>query len=1066
MDHFVGTCRVFAPQKAASLAFHPHFLIILLYSGLSETKVNSAEEVLALMRKAQNNRQVGETNMNKQSSRSHCIFTLRVQAKRKIADGSVLEVSGKLHCVDLAGSECAKSADLDKKDDQQASRERERMNINRSLLTLGRVVSMLKEQSQNKKNKNIRIPYRDSKLTRILQESLGGRCKTCLIATVSPSVTAIEESMSTLNYAQAANGIINKPVTSSLMTAYGSSLAVAGDKKPSGDATTVEHWHEMEVRLEYMQSQVEEAQQALARKHLQQQELIERAENAETAKTEAETRLEETQREKAALETEIEKQVTENKALVNKLALTEQTLRETAAILAATQETESRLTAEAQELMLRLRTSIANGQALHNTIVKNREEEVRKKGATKSFHNAMMALLNEITTGLTDIAASDQERNQAIIDSASELCNSQKAQTEINRSFVTELRDKVESTVSTLRHILSGESGIQTAVSAFASNLTEKCDNLHQLGTKHREGLGTISQEIREKLRKTAEDMNMMEKQYSISTSEILDSLESDVKESKTKLSEMIQSILKTLSTERGERSKSFESLSEMVQELMKTSSSTASAIGQVATNEVGCVKRLIEILEAEQSRHTEVECTLNEQTDFLNEQDAKISSQFTDQHKALQSQRAIFDERAKTATEIYDGVMANILEGVKDLVKREFALISEHQQTSSEAFVETNEVLLQSSSSMADSTQSIFGRLLDTTQHLKSHSSALHNASKKTSNLLHTTCQSLQSIQADGSRMGTAIQESSNSILSRIASTTSADKTQSDDLCTLIADEATKFEDDLHQNVFEKAVPRVKGLATSVEKLVSTTKNGIKTTAENLQTDLESSQVFFSNDTTKWIKEVKNYTSNHKQVVESAVAQLATSSDDLYAQSANKTSLLNDTFAAQTNSFNEYYTSIAKKCGNDQKNMNKAIDKELTRAVEVKGSVVNFSEGVIKMDTECPPVEARLNIEYSEELSATPADHVIVERLGTADASGGGSTTTLNSEAMKIEEVTELPDAKELESAPKSPLFKEKTNSSKATKEEREEDEHVPAKRRSPSNSSKASAKRARTCA
>jgi hypothetical protein len=111
------------------------------------------------MRKAQQQRQVGETNMNKQSSRSHCIFTLRINAKKKLRDGSILEIAGKLHCVDLAGSECAKSANLEKGNEGQAARERERLNINRSLLTLGRVVSMLKERQDGTKKKS-RIPYR------------------------------------------------------------------------------------------------------------------------------------------------------------------------------------------------------------------------------------------------------------------------------------------------------------------------------------------------------------------------------------------------------------------------------------------------------------------------------------------------------------------------------------------------------------------------------------------------------------------------------------------------------------------------------------------------------------------------------------------------------------------------------------------------------------------------------------------------------------------------------------------------------------------------------------------
>lgn len=129
--------------------------------GLSSTTVESADQVLELMRKAQDQRQVGETNMNKQSSRSHCIFTISVNAKRTLpGDNSVLEIAGKLHCVDLAGSECAKSADLEKGNESQAARERERKNINQSLLTLGRVVSMLKEQSSSKKKQSVRIPYR------------------------------------------------------------------------------------------------------------------------------------------------------------------------------------------------------------------------------------------------------------------------------------------------------------------------------------------------------------------------------------------------------------------------------------------------------------------------------------------------------------------------------------------------------------------------------------------------------------------------------------------------------------------------------------------------------------------------------------------------------------------------------------------------------------------------------------------------------------------------------------------------------------------------------------------
>jgi kinesin family protein 11 len=191
--------------------------------------------------------------MNKQSSRSHCLFTIAVKAKVAYPDGS-MEVNGKLHMVDLAGSECAKSANLDSAtSSSSAARERERMNINRSLLTLGRVISCLKEQTE-KKNSTVRVPYRDSKLTRVLQESLGGRCKTVIIATLSPSDTAIEESISTLNYAQSANGIVNKPVATSYLTVgKGDGGQYSGESDAAG-SQSLQHWHEMECKLQYVRS--------------------------------------------------------------------------------------------------------------------------------------------------------------------------------------------------------------------------------------------------------------------------------------------------------------------------------------------------------------------------------------------------------------------------------------------------------------------------------------------------------------------------------------------------------------------------------------------------------------------------------------------------------------------------------------------------------------------------------------------------------------------------------------------------------------------------------------------
>ena len=180
------------------------------------------------------------------------------------------------------------------------------------------------------------IPYRDSKLTRILQESLGGRCKTVIIATLSPSVTAIEESISTLNYAQSANGIMNKPVSSSFLSVGRGPTAATASSGDAG-AQSLEYWHEMECKLEYMKSQVEEAQSALARKHLQQQEIEERAEKAEKARDEAIEQKKELETINGQLKQQLNDEIEKRLAVEKQLDETKLLLEKTKFILKQTQ---------------------------------------------------------------------------------------------------------------------------------------------------------------------------------------------------------------------------------------------------------------------------------------------------------------------------------------------------------------------------------------------------------------------------------------------------------------------------------------------------------------------------------------------------------------------------------------------------------------------------------------------------------------------------------------------------------------------------------------------------------
>ncbi|CAD5189990.1 unnamed protein product [Musa acuminata subsp. malaccensis] len=188
---------------------------VITLSGSTEIDVSTRKEMTGCLEQGSSNRATGSTNMNNQSSRSHAIFTITLEQMRKLGPISTADsapigditddyLCAKLHLVDLAGSERAKRTGSD------GLRFKEGVHINKGLLALGNVISALGDEKKRKEGAH--VPYRDSKLTRLLQDSLGGNSRTVMIACISPADINAEETLNTLKYANRARNIENKPI--------------------------------------------------------------------------------------------------------------------------------------------------------------------------------------------------------------------------------------------------------------------------------------------------------------------------------------------------------------------------------------------------------------------------------------------------------------------------------------------------------------------------------------------------------------------------------------------------------------------------------------------------------------------------------------------------------------------------------------------------------------------------------------------------------------------------------------------------------------------------------------
>ncbi|XP_063068576.1 kinesin heavy chain-like [Engraulis encrasicolus] len=191
---YMDKIRDLLDVSKTNLAVHEDKNRVPYVKGCTERFVSSPEEVMDVIDEGKNNRHVAVTNMNEHSSRSHSIFLINIKQENVETEK---KLSGKLYLVDLAGSEKvsktgAEGAVLD-----------EAKNINKSLSALGNVISALAEGTKT------HVPYRDSKMTRILQDSLGGNCRTTIIICCSPSIFNECETKSTLMFGQRAKTIKN-----------------------------------------------------------------------------------------------------------------------------------------------------------------------------------------------------------------------------------------------------------------------------------------------------------------------------------------------------------------------------------------------------------------------------------------------------------------------------------------------------------------------------------------------------------------------------------------------------------------------------------------------------------------------------------------------------------------------------------------------------------------------------------------------------------------------------------------------------------------------------------------
>eukprot|EP00051_Salpingoeca_urceolata_P019076 m.273863 g.273863 ORF g.273863 m.273863 type:complete len:1122 (+) comp19342_c1_seq5:82-3447(+) len=474
--------------------------------GLTEVPVSNGEQVMELLAEAEKRCKFSETKMNKMSNRAHRIFTLDVRFTRY--DSPVVAT---LRFVDLAGSE-----DISKSGATGLTA-REAAYINKSLLTLGRVINALACSEKH-------IPYRDSKLTRLLSEALGGTCKTSFIACVSPSTASSTETMSTLRYAERAMEALN---ISQLPRWKQDEIMIDGltrrVQQLQDDIAKMKVWREEEV------NELKSEKAALQNRNAELKGNWERAlrkiDRLVTRKTQLKRGL-------AIMTTQKELEVAHKLALHDELLTTRQTRdgyhADRAALnqvlervrvmrgelLAAHQTTEKQLTADALKLKSVIESALVNIDELHSEVVAKKTMSRSNEKLVDQHHQDTSEQIRSIIQSVSDFTT---DQTQQVVDMVTELKGQRHRDGSTVRQSVQTLAEHIASVLasisvqtashetSMLGHLSDG-AHVTTAnfeaVKQSVQDLGREANTLLDAVSSHVEGLqsdvGTWSKKIQE----------------------------------------------------------------------------------------------------------------------------------------------------------------------------------------------------------------------------------------------------------------------------------------------------------------------------------------------------------------------------------------------------------------------------------------------------------------------------------------------------------------------------------------------------------------------------------------
>ena len=760
-----------------------------------------------------------------------------------------------------------------------------------------------------------------------------------------------------------------------------SSKVFSDTASTSSDPNAVDTWNEMECRLEYMQNQVEEAQAALARKHLQQQELTDRTEKAESVLLEKEKELHEANQEKIILREEVASEREQKEALAKLQHETEIALMKTRAILKATQCTEVCLTKEANKLLNSLEESINDGDQLHTNISEAREDAVQKRAATKNFHDASVSLLTNITAKLENLSSAEKEHLVELSKLAATGHEREQVALTNTIGIMERIKDDVQRMTKAIQDHVDGDEGMQMVLKDMGGEVEGKARDVKSTIQEGEEALSKSFNDAHKHLEEYSEQIQSMNSKFLQSSEKIASSIESRILESKDKVSTFVAAASQSLAQVKNANAKSCNDLDSTQQSVLTNTSSTSSSIIDHAKEGS---KSLTTTLGTFQSKMNfdEMDIDLKGQNKLMKEDGNVHLKQISELRKIIKSQKESFSQAAIMQVKQQDEALTKIFGGVQQILNEE---IGQLRQTHEEQFLKFNAIndnMMQVNGTVITSGKNIFSNVKRSTQTLQ---------------------QKVRDARANGELIGTAVKEAS-STFNQLSSATNAHKVDIEKYAALGTTQlkvlmeqnealgvASKQMDIDGQNasgfiahdVINEAQSGMENLNSATTDLSTFASDTILKCVRNDIKTMEDPRAEWKAATFAGVDNITSAVMKSSEIMSNITTAQTSTAKDLSALIESKhIDFITKASTTLREEMDNHRRRIISTSEDHSSSTGKMVIESVGGVETIVGQVDNFAENTMQCNEEVEPLGERTKFEYNSQLSSTQSETIIIQGL------------------------------------------------------------------------------------